>query len=524
MQHFPIFTKLHNRLVVIVGAGEVAARKLSLVYDAGATIKVIAPQIHSNIRNLCQQDQSSSQRITIAERFYHSADLDNAFLVIAATNNDNVNQQVFRDADKQNLFVNVVDTPELCSFITPAIVDRAPLTIAISSSGAAPVLARLLRGKIESIIPAQYGRLAQLAKRFRDRVKSLLQTGTQRKNFWESVFSGPIAEHVFNGKEELAEKQLIQLLQQAEQSIDDSKVDSPYYQQGEVYLVGAGPGDPDLLTFKALRLMQQADVVIYDRLVSKEFLNLVRRDAERIYVGKQKADHCVPQRDINKLLVEFASQGKRVVRLKGGDPYIFGRGGEEAIQLAKAGVQFQVVPGITSAAGTSTYCGIPLTHRDHAQSVTFVTGHLKDNTINLNWKALAQEKSTLVIYMGLTGLAIIAKQLIRHGLNHNTPVAVIQNATLPNQQEVVGTLNDISQKVAEAKLQSPSIIVIGEVVSLRQTINQIPTQKTTIEKRVSGQSPLITDYSIKSSIISFSNNQTTLQHATAEQTTFEQSI
>ncbi len=459
MEYFPIFTQLRGRQVLVVGAGEVAARKIELLVQAGATITIVAPSINAQVVALADEHAS----IHLIEDEYQTTYLNNQHLVIAATNQPRVNQQVFNDAERRQIFANVVDNPEFCSFITPAIVDRAPITIAISSGGKAPVLARLLRGKLESMIPAAYGRLGKLAEKFRDTVKRALNTGTERKSFWEAVFEGSVAEKVFQNQSEQAEKKLLTLLNQYKYQSEPLP--------GEVYLIGAGPGDPDLLTFKALRLMQKADLVVYDRLVSKDIINLVRRDAERIYVGKKKAEHCVPQDQINQLLIDQARLGKRVVRLKGGDPYIFGRGGEEAQQLVQAGIDFQVVPGITSAAGASTFCGIPLTHRDHAQSVTFATGHLKNGTVNLNWPALAQSNNTLVIYMGLTGLQTIAQQLTHHGLKASTPVAVIQNATRSDQKTVIGSLKTIHHEVNKARIKSPAIIVIGEVVSMYDELN-----------------------------------------------------
>lgn len=459
MEYFPIFTQLRGRQCLVVGAGEVAARKIELMLQAGALITVVAKQVGRQVEALAQKNPD----LCLIETPYRDTHLDEKHLVIAATNDTLVNQQVFNDAENRQIFANVVDSPEQCSFITPAIVDRAPITIAISSGGKAPVLARLLRGKLESIVPATYGRLGKLAEKFRDTVKRVLKTGTERKSFWEDVFEGVVAENVFQNNEQQAEAQLRQLLNQYQYQTGEP--------EGAVYLIGAGPGDPDLLTFKALRLMQKADLVVYDRLVSKEILNLVRRDAEKLYVGKKMSQHCVPQEKINELLIEQAHQGKRVVRLKGGDPYIFGRGGEEAQQLAKAGIPFQVVPGITSAAGASTLCGIPLTHRDHAQSVTFATGHLKNGTVDLNWKALAQSNNTLVIYMGLSGLKTIARQLEAHGLKASTPVAVVQNATRDDQKVVTSSLNRIYQRVRMAQIKSPAIIIVGDVVKLYNELN-----------------------------------------------------
>ncbi len=452
MDHLPIFTKMTGKSCLLVGGGNVAARKLEIVLEAGARVTLVAPEISEEIKT------NRSDNLLLVNGPYESSMMDGMDLVIAATNDQHLNQTIYEDASQRHLFVNVVDNTELCSFIMPAIIDRSPITIAVSTSGKAPVLARLLRGKIESMIPHRYGHLAKLADRFRDQVKEKLTEGTARKNFWENVFEGSIAEQVLAGNEDTADKELQTLL--------DSNEQHPQ-QQGEVYLVGSGPGDADLLTFRALRLMQKADVVVYDRLVSKDILNLVRRDADKFYVGKQASNHCVPQDQINNLLVKLANEGKRVLRLKGGDPYIFGRGGEEAEELIKAGIGFQAVPGITSAAGASNYCGIPLTHRDYAQSVTFATGHLKDNSVNLDWKALARDGQTLVIYMGLGGLPVISEQLIGHGMNASTPVAVIHRATQPEQQILISDLENVPQKVIDEKLKTPSILIIGEVVKLR---------------------------------------------------------
>ena len=355
--------------------------------------------------------------------------------------------------------VNVVDAPALCSVIFPAIVDRSPLVIAVSSGGDAPVLARLIRAKIETWIPSTYGQLAGLAARFRTRVKGLFPDVQQRRGFWEDVFQGPIADRQLAGQGAEAERLLL------------AKINGEAAQTtGEVYLVGAGPGDPDLLTFRALRLMQQADVVLYDRLVAPAILELCRRDAERIYVGKRRADHAVPQDQINQQLVDLARQGKRVVRLKGGDPFIFGRGGEEIEELAAHGIPFQVVPGITAASGCAAYAGIPLTHRDYAQSVRFVTGHLKDGTSNLPWSDLVAPAQTLVFYMGLIGLPIICEQLIKHGRSADTPAALIQQGTTSNQRVFTGTLKDLPTLVAEHEVHAPTLVIVGEVVLLREKL------------------------------------------------------
>jgi uroporphyrin-III C-methyltransferase/precorrin-2 dehydrogenase/sirohydrochlorin ferrochelatase len=368
---------------------------------------------------------------------------------------------VAKSAEEQNILVNVVDSPDLCSFIFPAIIDRSPIIAAVSSGGSAPVLARLLRAKIETIIPPAYGRLAHLAERYRDDVKKLIKEPSQRRIFWENIFQGSIAESVFAGNYESAEKQLQQSLIKQKDTVT----------QGEVYLIGAGPGAPDLLTFRALRLMQQADVVVYDHLVSPQIIDLARRDSEKIYVGKQRDQHTLPQESINTLLADLAKTGKRVVRLKGGDPFIFGRGGEEIETLMQQGISFQVVPGITAASGCSTYAGIPLTHRDHAQSCTFVTGHLKDNSVNLNWTQLAEPNQTIVIYMGLVGLEKICQSLIAHGSPKDLPIAMIQKGTTVNQRVITGTLETLPCTINELNIKPPTLIIIGTVVTLHDKLN-----------------------------------------------------
>jgi len=380
-------------------------------------------------------------------------------LAIAATDDEPLNATVSQHANALGVPVNVVDSPQLCSVIFPAIVDRSPLVVAVSSGGDAPVLARLIRARIETWIPAAYGQLAGLAKQFRAQVKARFANVQQRRVFWEEVFQGPIAEQALAGRTAEAERLLAEKLAGAAPKA-----------LGEVYLVGAGPGDPDLLTFRALRLMQQADVVLYDRLVAPAIIDLCRRDADRIYVGKQRADHAVPQKQINQQLVTLAKQGKRVLRLKGGDPFIFGRGGEEIEELAAHGVPFQVVPGITAASGCAAYAGIPLTHRDHAQSVRFVTGHLKDGSCDLPWSELAAPAQTLVFYMGLVGLPVICQQLIAHGRSAETPAALVQQGTTSNQRVFTATLGTLAERIAQEDVQAPTLLIVGEVVQLREKL------------------------------------------------------
>jgi uroporphyrin-III C-methyltransferase/precorrin-2 dehydrogenase/sirohydrochlorin ferrochelatase len=397
---------------------------------------------------------------------FEADDLNDMTLVISATNDNAVNQAVAAAANLRRIPVNVVDNPDLCDFIFPAIIDRAPLIAAVSSGGVSPVLARLLRSRIESMIPSSYGLLAQFAERFRSLVKQRILEPAQRRIFWENILHGYVAELVFAGNIQQAEQELEARLQQHQQ----------HPKTGEVYLIGAGPGDPDLLTFRALRLMQQADVIVYDRLVSPQILEMARRDAEKIYVGKQRNDHSLPQESINQLLADLALAGKRVARLKGGDPFIFGRGGEEIETLIDQGIQFQVVPGITAAAGCASYAGIPLTHRDHAQSCTFVTGHLKDGNINLNWQQLAAPNQTIVIYMGLHGLEKICQALIDHGCAPSHPIAIVQQGTTVNQRVITSTLSEMPKRIENEDIKAPTLIIVGSVVTLHEKLNWFQQQ------------------------------------------------
>ncbi|HEY8037408.1 MAG TPA: siroheme synthase CysG [Methylobacter sp.] len=462
MDYFPVFLKLKDQACLVVGAGEIAARKIELLARAGAKITVIASEMSPTVLSL-----QTTHNLTLLQKSFSPDDIGEFRLVVSATDNAETNCLVAKTATEQNIPVNVVDNPELCSFIFPAIIDRSPVIAAISSGGAAPVLARLLRAKIETVIPPAYGRLAGLADKFRDKVKQHIKKPAQRRIFWENVLQGSVAELMFSGKEQEAEQQLEQTLLKQKENTN----------LGEVYLVGAGPGAPDLLTFRALRLMQQADVVVYDRLVSPEILDLARRDAEKIYVGKQRQHHALPQESINALLADLAKAGKRVVRLKGGDPFIFGRGGEEIETLMEQGINFQVVPGITAASGCATYSGIPLTHRDHAQSCTFVTGHLKDNSVNLNWTQLAAPNQTIVIYMGLAGLEKICQSLIEHGSPKDLPIAIVQQGTTSNQRVITGTLETLPGKIAGQDIKPPTLIIIGTVVTLHDKLSWFQTRQ-----------------------------------------------
>jgi uroporphyrin-III C-methyltransferase/precorrin-2 dehydrogenase/sirohydrochlorin ferrochelatase len=458
MDYLPIFADVRNKLCLVVGAGEVGMRKSGVLLQAGAHVRVVAPQIDPVL--------AVQKNVEIVVARFEPHHLDGVTLVIAATNDRGVNRQVSEAARARNIPVNVVDDPELCSFIMPAILDRSPLMVAFSSGGASPVLTRLMRGKLETMIPQNYSRLAAFAERFRELVKQRVTNPSKRRIFWENALEGVIAEKVLTGDEDSADKMMRKML-----------ADEDNIQLGEVYLVGAGPGDPDLLTFRALRLMQKADVVVHDNLVSKPILEMARRDAERIYVGKKRNDHTLPQEEINELLVRLARQGKRVLRLKGGDPFIFGRGGEEIETLAEHGIPFQVVPGITAASGVAAYAGIPLTHRDHAQSCIFVTGHLKDGSMNLDWDALARPKQTIVVYMGLLGLEKLCAELVAHGMPDGTPAAIVQQGTTQNQRVVTGTLATLAAIALKENLHAPTLIIIGGVVTLREKLSWFKPEK-----------------------------------------------
>lgn len=454
MDIFPISLKLQQQSCLIVGGGHIAYRKAVLLAKAGAKVDVLAPEIDVNLLQLVQQSQGQY----VQDVFSPSTALRHYRLVIAATDNNLVNQQVFVACEAENVLVNSVDDPPHCRFMVPAIIDRSPLVISVASNGTSPVLSRQIRTQLESTIPHGMGKLAEFSGQWRAAVKQKIVNPDERRIFWEELYASPLKEQVFNDNLDAANQSIQQAL---------AEWQTP---KGEVYLVGAGPGDPELLTLKALRLMQQADVVIYDRLVSAPILELCRRDAEKVYVGKARSNHAVPQEGINALLVKYAQAGKRVCRLKGGDPFIFGRGGEEIQELYEAGVSFQVVPGITAASGCSAYAGIPLTHRDYAQSVRFLTGHLKEGSPELPWSELVYEHQTLVLYMGLVGLESICEKLIAHGQRADMPVALISKGTTPEQKVVVGTLADIASKVAQHHIQAPTLTIIGEVVNLREQL------------------------------------------------------
>ncbi|EKK3977471.1 siroheme synthase CysG [Cronobacter sakazakii] len=452
MDHLPIFCQLRHRACLLVGGGDVAERKARLLLEAGAALTVNALAFAPQFEAWAKQGM-----LRLVQGEFNASLLDDCWLAIAATDDDAVNNQVSEAAEARRIFCNVVDAPKQASFIMPSIIDRSPLMVAISSGGTSPVLARLLREKLEALLPQHLGKVAGYAGQLRRRVKQTFTSMSERRRFWEKFFvNDRLAQSLANDDE------------QAVNRITETLLSEPLDDRGEVVLVGAGPGDPGLLTLKGLQQIQQADIVVYDRLVSDEIMNLVRRDADRVFVGKRAGYHCVPQEEINQILLREAQRGKRVVRLKGGDPFIFGRGGEELETLCDAGIPFSVVPGITAASGCSAYAGLPLTHRDYAQSVRLITGHLK-NGGEFDWHNLAAEKQTLVFYMGLNQAAAIQEKLIEHGMDPQMPVALVENGTSVKQRVVAGVLTELG--ALAQRVESPSLIIVGRVVALRDKLN-----------------------------------------------------
>ena len=452
MDNFPIFLEIKNKPVLVIGGGDIALRKIKLLIKSKPNLTVVA-------KNFCEEilDLKDRYSIDIIQKDFHPDDIEFPMIMIAATNNKLLNKQIAQIGIKKKIPVNVVDQPSLCTFTMGSIVERGSLVVSISSSGKAPVLVRQLREKIEMMIPDAYKDLVDLAGSLRDKVKKSIKVNNKRRIFWEKFFDVENIQSFLNQNKTLTKK-------------FNSLLRSMKNNTGEVYLVGAGPGERDLLTIRALHLMQKCDVCIYDNLVSDEVIELVRRDADMIFAGKKRDQHTFSQEKINDLLVKYAKKGKKVLRLKGGDPFIFGRGGEEIESLMSHKINFQVVPGISAANGVAAYAGIPLTHRDYAQSCLFLTGHFKDGKIDFDWPKLITEKQTLVIYMGLLSLPDFIKELVEHGQNKTMPVAVIQSGTTSAQRVIVGNIGSIKSKVVRSKIKSPALVIIGEVVKLRDQL------------------------------------------------------
>lgn len=457
MDYLPVFLDLRNRLTVVVGGGSVALRKVHLLLKAGARVRLVAPALHPALEEL-----RSAGRLEVQAIRFTPAVLDGAALAIAATDEPGVNGEVSRAGSARGIFVNAVDDIDASSCIMPAIVDRSPLIVAIGSSGQSPTLARRIRAQVEALLPEGLGRLAALAGRARERVRNALPDLDERRRFWERLFSGSFASLLGTRSEEEADALL-------DAELARSRGNLP---RGEVYLIGAGPGDPDLLTLRALQLLQQSDVVLYDRLVGSGVLERVRRDAECVYVGKESGQHRVTQQRIQALMLEYARQGLRVARLKGGDPFIFGRGGEEIDALVDAGIPVTVVPGITAALGAAAYAGLPLTQRGLAQSVTFVTAQGEGAEV-LDWRALAAPGQTVIFYMGISQLPRITGHLIAQGAPPARPVAIVERATLPGQRVLAGTLADIAARAQQWGASAPALLVVGEVAA-RAAVQALP--------------------------------------------------
>ncbi len=451
VDYFPLFVRLEGQSCLVIGGGATATRKVRMLLKANADVLVVAPGLSDSLRALFEAGE-----IRYRATIFEPTQLANQRLVVAATNDPEVNEQIYNAAEARGVLVNSVDDPSHSRFITPAIVDRSPIQVAISSGGAAPVLARRLRQQLEVMLPQRLGRLAQLAERWRDRVKRRFASLASRRQFWEQVLNGEVADLVEAGQENAAERHMARALQSSQR------------RAGHLALVGAGPGDAGLLTLRALQLIQHADVVFHDRLVSDAVLELVRRDAELVAVGKQPGAHSFAQEQINDLLRQRLQAGQRVVRLKGGDPFVFGRGGEEIEALEGAGHSFEVVPGISAAMGCASYAGIPLTHRDYSHSVQLVTAHCQKRLECVDWSKLSQPQQTLVFYMGIKHAPEVERQLIAHGLKPSTPVALVENGTRRDQRVVTGSVAGLGELVAREKILAPAVIIVGDVVKLRQ--------------------------------------------------------
>lgn len=463
MDYLPIFVNIKNQHCLIVGGGAVAARKADLFIKSGAIVTVIAPEIKTEMKHHLAHGKVVWQMDTFSDDVMHGLRVPK--FVISATDDQKVNLAVYDYCQRHGIAVNVADQTKLCDFILPAIVDREPMTIAVSTGGRSPVLARLMKARLETMIPSGFSKLADLVGRYRNKVKEAIADGDGRKAFWESILDGAFIDKAVHGQHSEAEQQL-------EQQINRVAEQGQPLPQGEVYLIGAGPGDPDLMTFKGLRLLQQADVILYDRLVAPEIIEMARREAERIYVGKKDKWHKVEQPDIGMLMVELAKQGKRVARLKGGDPYIFGRGAEEAEVLVNHGVSYQVVPGITAAAGCSAYAGFPLTHREFSQSVSLVTGHQQAGAEGIDYARLAQSGDTMVFYMGVKNAPKIQQGLLSNGVSPEMPVAIIEKGTTAEQRVTVSSLVNLSETLQENAIKPPALIVVGDVIKMRERLTR----------------------------------------------------
>ncbi len=455
MEQLPVFMNLRGQSCLVAGEENKAYHKILLLLKAEARVYLLTQSPCRRIRELFHQN-----RLVSVDEPLEKLELSRFRLVICASENSALNELLARRAMELNIPVNVVDQPDLCTFTIPSIVDRSPLIVAVSSSGKSPTLSKFVRRKIEALLPHTYGPLTEMLGNFRKQTRNRTSDYSEKKRFWERLLSGPLVDLFLSGKEQTARDVMQHELEQA----------SKPEKRGQVVLAGAGPGDPELLTLRALRHIQNADVIVYDRLVSSPVLDYANPDAEMVYAGKKTGDHYLSQQDINRKLIRLAQEGKSVVRLKGGDPFIFGRGGEELEELMDAGIDFQVIPGITAAGGCCAYAGIPLTHRDFAQSVVFVTAHGRDEELELNWESLTQPNQTLVFYMGLANAELVSRGLITHGLPADTPAALVQNGTTFNQKVAVGNIETLPRLIQEQGFQRPTLIIVGHTVTLHEKL------------------------------------------------------
>ncbi|HXG77847.1 MAG TPA: siroheme synthase CysG [Methyloceanibacter sp.] len=456
MRTFPILVSFDGKPPLVVGGGELALVKMRLLLKRAPSVDIAAERVSPEIEALAEKGA-----VSLLPARPGIDQLRGRPLVIAATEDDEEDARVSAIARALGVPVNVPDRPELCTFALPAIVDRGEVTVAIGTSGASPVLAQRLRAWLEQELHPRLDALAKLAAEFRNPVAERLPSGPPRRKFWEAVFEGAAAEAMLEGDEDKARALIAQAIEDA--------ADKPQ-PRGRVLLVGAGPGDPELLTMKAIRALKAADVIFYDRLVGEGVLDHARREAELIAVGKAKGAHSVSQEDINALLIERARSGQTVVRLKGGDPFIFGRGGEELEALRQAGIDVEIVPGVTAGIAAAASLQIPLTHRDVSHTVTFLSGHeaggAEPSFEHLDLAALAGGKNTLLVYMGVSTAGLIAKKLIAAGFRSDLPVLAVENATRENERRVLATIADVAAHPERLGLKSPAVLIFGEVAGL----------------------------------------------------------
>jgi uroporphyrin-III C-methyltransferase/precorrin-2 dehydrogenase/sirohydrochlorin ferrochelatase len=471
MDYFPLFAKLNDKRCLVVGGGAVAYRKVRALRTSGARVTVNTPDLNDELSALAAAGDIEHYPGAFEPGLIHEH-----LIIIAATSDPQVNRAVADAASQANRLCNVVDDGETSGFIMPSTIDRSPVIVAISTGGQSPVLARMLRQRLDEWLPARIGPLAEWAGQWRQKVKARFQSHDSRLRFWERILDGRIAEQVLADNSAAATQAMMREL----------SAEPATAERGEAWIVGAGPGDPELITLRGSRLLQTADVVLHDRLVANELLQLARRDADLICVGKQADGPSTPQADINAMLIDLVQRGKRVCRLKGGDPFLFGRGGEEIDALSRAGLPYQVVPGISAANGCAASAGIPLTHRDVSGAVTFVTGYRSAEHRDSDWERLAAYRHTLVIYMGSGQLEHICRQLMHYGRAHHTPAALIENGTTEQQRVLGGTLDDIAILAATAQIHSPALLIVGEVVDKADKLNWVTRVPNRVPKQAAG--------------------------------------